>query len=649
MIVNDDAGNSLFSLFATCEGTACYYPSSVFIDHAMNVYHMDSGWDTSLSMPTTMINEMLENLENSLILAAYDNLVIDEDSSDGDGLLNPGEEFEIIFTVSNNSFYLDAQNIEATLSTDSDIVLDDYVMSFGNIITGNQNSIIINGYANDDVILGDNDFLLTITADFVDSNGSASQHIKEHNFTINVTLDQVGFPFDVNSEVKPSPVVIDFNNDGENEILFGDKFGFVHMLDINGNEIENSLFPFDTGDEIWGSLAAGYIDGDDNIDIVITSKSKHVHVLDINGEKLDYNSNKFLIGTPALGNLDDDEDLEIVFGSYSSPAKLYAINIDGTDVDGFPLDLEKTQKGVALADFNNNGMDDIVVGTENDEVYLIYDDGSIAPGFPFVTDDKIRSAPSILDLGDSYVIIAASKGGTLYGINADGTLRFSFEADDDIYTSPTFLDSSQGTMIFFGSDNGSLYAVNINGQIYSGFPIEGLDSFVGSIVFDDLDADNIAEIIFSSENGYLNILQSLDGTYSMLSEYNNFPAQNTFAYSSSASIQDIDLDGDLEIIAGTTGDVSIYDIKESSSDHDYWNLYRGNYHRTGHYQSENQCTAGDINADSIINVLDIVVMVNIVVNNPELTSQEQCASDINADGIVNILDIVSLVNIIITS
>ena len=135
----------------------------------------------------------------------------------------------------------------------------------------------------------------------------------------------------------------------------------------------------------------------------------------------------------------------------------------------------------------------------------------------------------------------------------------------------------------------------------------------------------------------------------MLSEYNNFPAQNTFAYSSSASIQDIDFDGDLEIIAGTTGDVSIYDIKELSSDGNYWNLYRGNYHRTGHYQSENQCTGGDINADSIINVLDIVVMVNIVVSNPELTSQEQCASDINADGIVNILDIVSLVNIIITS
>ena len=80
----------------------------------------------------------------------------------------------------------------------------------------------------------------------------------------------------------------------------------------------------------------------------------------------------------------------MVFGSYSNPGEVYAINIDGSNVNGFPLELERTQKGVALADFNDNGKDDIVIGTESDEVYLIYDDGSIAPGFPYVTGDRIN-------------------------------------------------------------------------------------------------------------------------------------------------------------------------------------------------------------------------------------------------------------------
>ncbi len=640
LITDDDAGNSFYTLFSTCEAGACYYPSSIFIDHSMKVYHMDSGWNSTSA--SNLVNQMLDNLENALILATYDNLSISD--SDGDGLLNPGEEFELTFTISNNSFNLDAQNIEATLSSDEDIVLDQYSLSFGNINVGSQNSITINGYVNEDVLLGENDFTLSVTADF---DGLQNQLIKNHSFTINVTLNQIGFPFDTNSEIKTSPVVIDFNNDGNNEFIFGDKFGFVRMLDSNGNEIENNIFPFDTGNEIWGSIAAGYIDLDDKIDIAVTSKSKHMYVLDMNGEKLDYNTNQFLIGTPALGNLDEDDDLEIVFGSYSNPGRVYAVNVDGSNVSGFPLDLEKTQKGVALADFNDNGKDDIVIGTENDEVFLIYDDGSIADGFPYQTEDKIRSAPSILNIGDSLLIVAASKDGTLYAINQDGSLRFSYKSDDDIYASPTFLESPQGTMIFFGTDSGSLYAVDINGNIFDGFPLVGFDSFVGSIVFQDFDSDGLAEIVFGSENGVLSILKSVDSTYSSFESYDSFPASNTFPYSSSVNIQDIDGDGDMEIFAGTTGDVITYDIKESPSD-SFWNLYRANYQRTGIYVSESQCTSGDINNDGIFNVLDVVALVNFVIDSSGISAQEQCAADINSDGIINILDVVSLVNLVIS-
>ena len=55
---------------------------------------------------------------------------------------------------------------------------------------------------------------------------------------------------------------------------------------------------------------------------------------------------------------------------------LFALNLDGSAVDGFPFEIdEKMQKGVALADFNNNGKDDIVVGTDDNYVHLFYDNG----------------------------------------------------------------------------------------------------------------------------------------------------------------------------------------------------------------------------------------------------------------------------------
>ena len=62
---------------------------------------------------------------------------------------------------------------------------------------------------------------------------------------------------------------------------------------------------------------------------------------------------------------------------------------------------------------------------------------------------------------------------------------------------------------------------------------------------------------------------------------------------------------------------------------------------------EPECTAGDINNDGIINVLDIVQTVNFVMGLTTPTEDESCAADYNADGIINVLDIVMIVNMIV--
>ena len=59
------------------------------------------------------------------------------------------------------------------------------------------------------------------------------------------------------------------------------------------------------------------LDSDGLIDFVVASKSKYVYVFDINGLKSSYNANRYLIGTPVIGNIDNDSDLEIVVGGYS--------------------------------------------------------------------------------------------------------------------------------------------------------------------------------------------------------------------------------------------------------------------------------------------------------------------------------------------
>lgn len=54
---------------------------------------------------------------------------------------------------------------------------------------------------------------------------------------------------------------------------------------------------------------------------------------------------------------------------------------------------EKTKAGVALADFNGNGKDDIIVGTDDGNIHVIYDDGTAAPGFPTLPVIRFRQHP----------------------------------------------------------------------------------------------------------------------------------------------------------------------------------------------------------------------------------------------------------------
>ena len=55
-----------------------------------------------------------------------------------------------------------------------------------------------------------------------------------------------------------------------------------------------------------------------------------------------------------------------------------------------------------------------------------------------------------------------------------------------------------------------------------------------------------------------------------------------------------------------------------------------------------QSIIGDVNEDSIINVQDIVLTVNLV-----MTGEYNSSADLNADGVTNVLDIVPIVNIIL--
>ena len=632
----------MFNLFHTDN----LLPSAVYIDHTMTVYYKQAGHDNESTI-NNRIQEMLNNLYGAPILTANSEISMDNEL-DNDGILNPGEGFSVIFTFTNNSFETDALDAVATLSIDSGgNITSDIVLNIGDIPLGEtvygEYSILLE----DSVPFGDFNIHLDLTADYINNFGELAIYTKEVQFSIDVSLNQAGFPVST-AEFRSSPLVIDLDGDGDVEIIAGDNNGFVHIYNSDGSEVQDDTFPFDTGNQIWGSAAAADMDGDGLTDFVITSKSKHLYIFDQNGLKLDYNANKYLMGTPAIGNLDGDEELEVVFGGYSSSNQIFAINPDGSDVDGFPLALgEKTKAGLALADFNGNGKDDIIVGTDDDNIYVIFDDGTTAPGFPFTTGDKIQAAPSVADIDGEKVIFSGSNDNSFYAINSDGSLRFSVQTGDKVQSSPSFLDHNGETYIFFGSNDNIIYAVDSDGNSLSGWPIAVNGTIGGSVVFSDLDGNGEAEVIAATDMGDI-LAFHLDGTTCTY-----FPIANEFPSSGSPMITELDNDGDLEIVAGSGSNIFVVDIKELGSTESYWNMYRGNAQRSGYYvpSDDTGCGVdmGDISGDGNINILDIVQLANCILVDNCFNLTDGCAGDINDDGNWNILDIVQLANLILNS
>lgn len=575
--------------------------------HAWNIdgyqgqdhFHCNWGWGGSSDGYFTLNDLLSFNLDQGAIVdimpteLSVPNLVlidsyIQELIGDGDGVVNPGETTNIYVTIENLVPWPEVSNVELILSTDeSDLsVINDSaytpLIDSAGVYTNYDMPFCVG--IDSTAELRDYQFTLFLSATALDS----SIYENEYEFSINVSLHQSGFPMLIENQVPSSPIVIDIDNDSsENEIIFTEYGGLLHVINPSGEERQN--WPFDTGNQIWGSPAVADIDNDDVLEIVITSKSKHLYVLDPQCNlELDYYAEQWLMGTPTLCNIDDDDELEIVFSGCSTQGKIFAINPDGTDVAGFPYELgENVLRGVAIADFNEDGKDDIVCATESDQVYLLFtgsDSVQIAYGFPFTAMDEFEQVPVIIGSSETgeKVILVGSKDNHFYGINSDGSLRFEIATGGDISTSAGFMSmEGVGIGIFFGSKDNYLYAVNVQGDHLNGWPCDLGGEVSAAPVFADLDNDGEPEIITATEHGNL-FMFHLDG-----SQYFHSPIQYEFAFKGSPNIIDTDDDDDLEIVLGSSNSLVNIDIKETGIADGYWNMYQGNNFRTGYFEDSN--------------------------------------------------------------
>jgi hypothetical protein len=283
--------------------------------------------------------------------------------------------------------------------------------------------------------------------------------------------------------------------------------------------------------------------------------------------------------SPVLADLDADHDLELVAWA-GGGGRLMAWHHDGTEVvDG---DANPATDGVMFRVFGTSfSYSSPAVGNLDDDpeaeivfcvnlsdsttgrVYVVENDGTLKNGWPFATGSpstpsQITASPAIADLdrdGDYEIVVAADRaGGRLYALNGDGTLVPGWPRPVAVSSglarssSPVAVDlvGDERLEVVFVASDGQLHVRDAGGASISGFPVTylsgGTETTQSTPSVADVDGDGQLEILFGDESGKVHGYNH-DGT-----QLAGFPIQVTGEVRSTPAVWDIDQDGEVEVM-----------------------------------------------------------------------------------------------------
>jgi hypothetical protein len=235
--------------------------------------------------------------------------------------------------------------------------------------------------------------------------------------------------------------------------------------------------------------------------------------------------------TVAVCDLDNDEDLEIIFPV--RPSYIFIFEKNGNLWNGCPYKIKGALMGLAIGDLNNDEIPEITaIGVSMQQypvdttfVNVLEPDGIQFPNFPKKIT-KISGHQPVL--GD---------------INGDGFLEIIFVADTGKNVYP-YID-------------GLIYAIDYEGNILPNFPVKIPDEwFAYSLSLGDLDNDNLPEIIAGTAGQTWHpFVIAVDGNGGIL---NGFPVYVPVGNAGGSiieppSIADINGDGYGEIFVTSNG------------------------------------------------------------------------------------------------
>lgn len=351
----------------------------------------------------------------------------------------------------------------------------------------------------------------------------------------------------------PHPLLANVDDDVEYEILTYSPDFFCmeeevarssHVFAFNGDGSEAVGWEGGTitSNSYKVGLLAADMDGDDSMEIVLRGKggdAMTLTIFDNVGEIISETTlnpsywGADIEGRSVVGNMDDDDELEIVsalptenagfsdsIGEFVNEGYVYVHNIDGTVVDGWPIILPgEPFSSPVVGDLDGDGDNEIVIGllyaskffpdTRYGGLYALDRNGNILPGWPVDKGYEFWSTPSLADVdNDGDLEIGASKVSfNTYLLDHEGNILPGWPQTTtwSNYYSTVMGSVSNGEIGLVATagswfyNQGGVYGWNVNGDPIQGFPKPTEDDAQGPAVIDDIDGDGDLEILASSD------------------------------------------------------------------------------------------------------------------------------------------------------